>query len=473
MKRIISLILIFSFILTACASNQASVETGSGAVVTSMESTVAVAADTDADIETKSSDGVLPEEVSVSESRKSEDGLEDVVEKTEDSENGNTESQDAERLKEYAVRYQQIEDQEIADENLDLSDERLQQYLKDRIYQETITSFDSDQYIIDNIETTYYSREYIDNLAYNSLENVYFGFTQAELDQQFAGKKYVFTLGENGETTVQEVQSYEDHTTEEVLKNVAIGSGVLLVSVTVSTATMGVAPAVGMIFAVGAKTGTAMAISGGTIGGISAGVLKGYQTGNFEDAMKAAAVGASDGFKWGAITGALSGGASETWGLFKATEGGLTMNKVAILQKETKYPLDVIKNFHSLEEGDALRAACPRTMMVDGKIALVQDIDLNYVDDVTGKTNLQLMKEGKAPIDPMTKEPFELHHIGQQVDSPLAVLNWEQHRGKGSFKTLHEFLNKVGSENPSCVPGWDKQRADFWIDMAKQLGGVV
>ncbi len=473
MKRIISLILIFSFILTACASNQASVETGRESAIRSAESTSAVTTEDETDIETKASDEVLPEETSASENMESEARLEDVAEKAEDSENGNTESQDAERLKEYAARYQQIEDQEIADENLDLSDERLQQYLKDRIYQEAIASFDSDQYIIDNIEATYYSKEYIDNLTYNSLENVYFGFTQAELDQQFAGKKYVFTLGENDETTVKEVQSYEDNTTEEVLKNVAIGSGVLLVSVTVSTATMGVAPAVGMIFAVGAKTGTAMAISGGTIGGISAGVLKGYQTGNFEDAVKAAAVGASDGFKWGAITGALSGGASETWGLFKATKGGLTMNEVAILQNETKYPLDVIKKFHSLKEGDALREACPRTMMVDGKTALVQDIDLNYVDDVTGKTNLQLMKEGNAPIDPITKKPFELHHIGQQVDSPLAVLNLEQHRGKGNFKTLHEFLNKVGSENPSSLPGWDKQKTDFWIDMAKQLGGVV
>lgn len=473
MKRILSLILIFSFILTACASNQASVETGRESAITSAGSTSAVTTEYETDIETKASDEVLPEETSASENMESEARLEDVAEKTENPENGNTESQDAERLKEYAARYQQIEDQKIADENLDLSDERLQQYLKDRIYQEAINSFDSDQYIIDNIETIYYSKEYIDNLAYNSLENVYFGFTQAELNQQFAGKKYVFTLGENGETTVEEVQSYEDNTTEEVLKNVAIGSGVLLVSVTVSTTTMGVAPAVGMIFAVGAKTGTAMAISGGAIGGISAGVLKGYQTGNFEDAVKAAAVGASDGFKWGAITGALSGGASETWGLFKATKGGLTMNEVAIIQRETKYPLDVIKKFHSLKEGDALREACPRTMMVDGKTALVQDIDLNYVDDVTGKTNLQLMKEGNAPIDPITKKPFELHHIGQQVDSPLAILNWEQHRGKGNFKTLHEFLNKVGSENPSSLPGWDKQKTDFWIDMAKQLGGAV
>ncbi len=467
MRRIIALILTFSFILTACASNQASLETGSGAVMTSMESASTVAKDAEADIETKPSDEVLQEESLTAGNKESEDRLEDAAEKTEDSENENTKSQDAERLKEYAVRYQQIEDQKIADENLDLSDERLQQYLKDRIYQEAIDSFDSDQYVIDNIETTYYSKEYIDNLAYNSLENVYFGFTQAELDQQFAGKKYVFTLGENGETTVQEVQSYEDNTTEDVLKNVAIGSGVLLVSVTVSTATMGVAPAVGMIFAVGAKTGTAMAISGGAIGGISAGVLKGYQTGNFEDAMKAAAVGASDGFKWGAITGALSSGASETWGLFKGTKNGLSMNEVALIQRESQYPLDVIKQFKSTKEYKIYRKANLRTQMVDGKLALVRDIDLQYkgtLPDGTEVTNLQRMKLGYAPLDPATNNPYQLHHINQDPNGTLAILKEAEHQGNGSILNNPDIIESKISRTEFA-----KIRKAFWKSLGKQL----
>lgn len=467
MKRIISLILIFSFILTACASNQASVETGRESAITSAESTSEVTTDDGADIETKASDEVLPEDTSASENMESEVRLEDVTEKTEDPENGNAESQDAERLKEYAARYQQIEDQEIADENLDLSDERLQQYLNDRIYQEAITRFDSDQYIIDNIETIYYSKEYIDNLAYNSMENVYFGFTQAELDQQFAGKKYIFTLGENGETTVEEVQSYEDNTTEEVLKNVAIGSGVLLVSVTVSTATMSVAPAVGMIFAVGAKTGTAMAISGGAIGGISAGVLKGYQTGNFEDAVKAAAVGASDGFKWGAITGVLSGGASETWGLFKGTKNGLSMNEVALIQRESQYPLDVIKQFKSTKEYKIYRKANLRTQMVDGKLALVQDIDLQYKSTLNnGKevTNLQRMKLGYAPLDPATNNPYQLHHINQDPNGTLAILKEAEHQGNSSILNNPDIIeSKINRKEFAEI------RKAFWKSLGKQL----
>lgn len=96
------------------------------------------------------------------------------------------------------------------------------------------------------------------------------------------------------------------------LKNVAIGTGVILVCVTVSLVTGGLgAPAVSMIFAASAKTGTVMALSGGAMGGISAGIVTGVQTGDMEQALKAAALAGSEGYKWGAITGVISGGASE------------------------------------------------------------------------------------------------------------------------------------------------------------------
>lgn len=443
MKKIIALVLAMSIALTACSSGA-----GKNQVV-----------DTEGEI------------TGVSEPITEANGGA-ASEVSDDRADGTEENDDSTSPIDFS-KYQAWADQEIADENLAISDDRIQRYLEDKIYLEALENFDSDDYVIDSIETTYYSKEYIENLLYNSQENIYFGFTQAELDQQFAGKKYVFTLGENGETTVTEVETYEDHATEEILKDVAIGSGVLLICVTVSVATGGVAPAVSMIFAVGAKTGTVMALSGGVIGGLSAGIVEGYQTGNFDNALQAAAVGTGEGFKLGAITGALSGSASETWGLYKATAGGLNMNQVAVIQKDSKYPLSLIKNFHSLEEYEAFKEAGLKTMMVDGKTALVQNIDLNYIDEATGKTNLELMQGGNAPIDTTTGKPFELHHIGQKEDSPLAVLNWEQHRGKGNFKALHEFLNKVGTENPSSLPGWTAQKENFWMDMAKQLGGAL
>lgn len=375
------------------------------------------------------------------------------------------------------TKYQKIEDQEIADQNMDLSDENLQRYLRDKIYTEAVDSFNSEEYCVDDVQTVYYSKEYIEQLSYNSQENIYFGFTQDELDKQFQGKKYVFTLDKgSGETTVTEVESYEDHTTEEVLKNVAIGSGVILVCVTVSAATGGAAPAVSMIFAASAKTGSIMALSGGAIGGICASLVKGYQTGSFKDAMNVAALGASDGFKWGAIMGALSGGASETWGLHRATANGLKMKEVAEIQRESKYPLDVIGQFKSRAEYEIYKNAGLRPQMVNGKLALVQDIDWNQtvkLPDGREVTNKWLVEHNYSPVDE-NGVAYELHHVNQDIDGTLAILTKQQHRGKG----IPKILNRKGQEgvhNPEAGLSdaeWALQRNAFWKDYLKQCVAI-
>ena len=439
MKRIIALILSCAICLTACGSAQ---------------STESVSNNTETESVAETQDNTS-------------ESVEEEVSSTEKSE---TEEQ-AIASADPAV-YQDIEDQKIADENLDLSDENLQQYLRDRIYTEAIEEFDSDEYCVENVQTIYYSKEYIEQLAYNSQENLYFGFTQAELDSQFQGKKYVFTLDENtGETTVVEVESYEDHSTEEILKNVAIGTGVILVCVTVSVATGGTAPAVSMIFALGAKTGTAMALSGGAIGGLSAGLVKGYQTGSFSDAMNAAALGASDGFKWGALVGARSGGARGAWGLQKATATGLTMNEVAAIQRESKYPLDLISQFKSKAEYEIYRDAGLRTQMVNGKLALVRDIDLNYkssLPDGTEVTNLQRMQQGYAPLDPATGKAYQLHHINQDPNGTLAILKEAEHQGNSSILNNPDIV-----ESKIDRYAFSKIRKDFWTDLGNQFAAAL
>ena len=90
-------------------------------------------------------------------------------------------------------------------DNLDVSikgldDEKLLQYVEDNLYIELVEALDSEEYFVENIEAVYYPREYIEALASNSQENLYFGFTAAELDAQFQGTKYIFTLGSDGQT---------------------------------------------------------------------------------------------------------------------------------------------------------------------------------------------------------------------------------------------------------------------------------
>lgn len=200
-----------------------------------------------------------------------------------------------------------------------LSDPELLQYVEDNIYSDLVSRFDSEDYIINNVSAVYVSEEYLEEIAYNSQSNIYFGHTLEELDAQFGGTRYVFSLGENGETVVEEFKAYDD-TYEQVIKNVAVGTGVILVCVTVSVVSGGVgAPtAVSMIFASAAKTGTVYALSSGTISAVAAGAITGIQTHDFEDVKKAAALAGSESFKWGAITGIIVGGATEAVTLYRS-----------------------------------------------------------------------------------------------------------------------------------------------------------
>lgn len=351
----------------------------------------------------------------------------------------------------------------------ELSDPDVRRYIQDSVYHDVVAEL-SDDYVVDKVEAIYISQEYIDELEYNSKSNIYFGYTLAQLDEAFKGERYVFTVDENGKTTVVPFEEYDDSIDfDKVIKDVAVGGGVILVCVTISAITAGAGmPAASMIFAVAAQSGTSAALSGAVIGGISNAVFTGLQTGSMDEALKAGAVGASEGFKLGAIGGAIGGAASEAASLHGATAGGLKMNDVARIQKESGYPLDVIENINNMEQYEYLKSLDLQPKMVNGKTALIRDIDLTY-KDVDGLTNLERMKKGLSALDPATGKAYELHHVGQNVDSTFAILTEAEHRSKGIAKLLHPFTtSEVHSGANEKI--YQELRKEFWKSMAEMLG---
>lgn len=428
MKRIISLILACALILSGCAQTQ-------GTSVVTYET----------------------EQVEVqNESLNNSDEVNKEVKETDqlNEEIPIAEEEDADPSPyEYVVNFESLDDAD------------LMRYVEDNIYAELVEKLDSDEYFVENVSTAYVSQEYIDELTFNSQSNIYFGFTLAELDEMFQGTRYVFTLGEEGDTIVTAFEEYDD-TYEKVIKNVAMGSGVILVCVTVSVVTGGVgAPAVSMIFAASARTGTIYALSSGALSAVAAGVVTGIQTKDMEQAKEAAVLAGSESFKWGAISGVISGGASEAIVLKGATMKGLTMNEAAVIQKESKYPVEVIKQFHNIEEYEVFKTANLKPCMINGKTALVRaDIDLKQLDEL-GRTNLRRMELGLAPLD-ANGASYELHHIGQEADATLAILTQAEHDNAvlHGYKIISEIDRKA----------FAAQRRKFWKTMAIVLetGGV-
>lgn len=354
-----------------------------------------------------------------------------------------------------------------------LDDEFLHEHIEDLVYKETVSALNSKEYFVENVSSIYISKEYLEEISYNSQSNLYFGYSLAELDELFQGRRYIFTLADDGQTMVQEYQELENNTTETMLKNIAIGTGVILVCVTVSVVSAGVgAPAVSMIFAASATTAKTFAISSAAFGGISAGIVKGIQTGDFEEAVKAAGMGATEGFKWGAISGAIVGGSSEAFLLKTATKNGLTMNDAALIQVDSNYPIDVIAEMHSYDEYLVYKNAGLKSMMVNGKTMLVPDIDLNYVSalpDGTEVTNLERMRRGLHALEPATGKAYEIHHIHQNPNGTLAILTQGQHRGNA------KILNTVWENSPvDHGTEWVKTTKEVWKGLYNSFanGGI-
>ncbi len=356
----------------------------------------------------------------------------------------------------------QAEAAETAVHYTDASDPNYLESVEDNVYLSLIKTLDSDKYVVEDVRAAYISQEYLDELAYNSRVNVYFGYTLEEIEEAFNGRKFVFTLGDNNQTIVEEFQEYEDKTFETILKNVAIGTGVVLVFVTVSVVSAGIgAPAaVTAVFAYGANGAIIGAAAGAKFGALAGGIVKLVETGDVTDAFDAAVMSASEGFKWGAVSGGVTSAASETIWLKQATRTGLSMSEAAIIQQESNYPLELIRQLHDMEEYNVMRGAGLKSQLVNDKLALIRnDIDLNRLDEF-GRTNLQRMLNGNAPLD-SKGVPFELHHLGQGNGASLAILTHEEHATIPVFKRFSEIDRKA----------FAKERKLFWEEMANILSG--
>lgn len=82
-----------------------------------------------------------------------------------------------------------------------------------------------------------------------------------------------------------------------------------------------------------------------------------------------------------------------------------------------------------------------------------------YGDEVAdkwaNKTNMDLIKEGKAPYGP-DGEQVNLHHVGQKSDSPLAELTYTEHKQNDGI--LHDKSKTSEIERPV----FQSERKHYW-----------
>lgn len=149
---------------------------------------------------------------------------------------------------------------------------------------------------------------------------------------------------------------------------------------------------------------------------------------------------------------------------------GLSLEDKVLLKEETGWSEEIIDHIKTPEEANVYKDA--GLMEVNGNLER-SDIDWNakipqdridrmrslFGDEVADrwneKTNLDLIKDGKAPYGP-DGERINLHHIGQKADSPLAELTNTEHKSYDAI--LHEKTKE--SEIERSV--FRKEREAYW-----------
>lgn len=145
---------------------------------------------------------------------------------------------------------------------------------------------------------------------------------------------------------------------------------------------------------------------------------------------------------------------------------GLTPEEKQEIKEKTGWSDKIVDAIRTKEEAQIYMDAGLMEGEINGKPSLIQPkIDGKVCNDSKWPdwNNKDLAEEGYPPRDENGR-PHELHHIGQNPDSPLAELTYEQHHCNGNFKTLHTF-----DESSIDRIEFNKERKEYWAERSKTL----
>lgn len=124
---------------------------------------------------------------------------------------------------------------------------------------------------------------------------------------------------------------------------------------------------------------------------------------------------------------------------------------------------EFIKNPNELKVYE--NANLEESIVNDRLVLKTNEINPNLIDSF-GRTNIERMEKGLSPIDE-SGNSYNLHHIGQKMNSPLAELT--QHEHNIYDKILHDKTIKTEIHNDTNELNWSKERKKHWQTRAKEI----
>jgi len=138
------------------------------------------------------------------------------------------------------------------------------------------------------------------------------------------------------------------------------------------------------------------------------------------------------------------------------------------INENSEYSKDVNERIRTPEELEVYQNEELREGKVNDRTVLKDDSIDPELTDERGRTNLERMEKGKAPLDE-NGDSYNLHHIGQNSDSPLAELKDKTHKSNDSI--LHDKSKPTEIHNENSGVDWNKERSEHWKARAEEIKG--
>lgn len=147
---------------------------------------------------------------------------------------------------------------------------------------------------------------------------------------------------------------------------------------------------------------------------------------------------------------------------------GLSSSEKQEIKKHTGWSDRLLDQIRSKDEAEIYLNTSIEEQAINGKECLVRT-DINYSQkDEFGRTNLERMRMGLAPLD-KNGEAYELHHIGQKRSSGLAELTFDEHRGNpGNDIILHDKTQNSEIDRSA----FRTERQDHWKERARIIDNM-
>lgn len=139
------------------------------------------------------------------------------------------------------------------------------------------------------------------------------------------------------------------------------------------------------------------------------------------------------------------------------------------IKEETGWSDEIVDCIQSMKQYEVYKQADLHEGEVNGRKCLMKNIDMDYRDPKTGKTNQELMADGKQPVDSKSGEKIELHHMGQDYNSPFAELAENSEHGDGKHAILHVKAGESWRQDPQLKNHYNNvQRPNHWKERAEE-----